>query len=732
MSFINPITGQSPLPPVLQEVQQTGPGTIVSSPAPLTPEVVVVPVASSTVEQQPSIVSQPSTVSTGYTFITTGGTEGVQQRTENLQQLTTQNTVQQANQRALQQSIERDISTLPPGLRELSYFGSGISSQVYSAAKGIIGLIPGSNDKFYHKNNFGQNIQRNIDIGYSVALSRSINPFLSPETREKRTSEYLGHALSTPQDYSPVASRNPLVFAGGVATEGALSVIPGMGFGKVSTIGRSFLYTRYGTGAARAFNIGLTAGGGALMAPSIIDIGTTFKEGKTEQAIKKSIMFGSSLYGGIKGFQIGSSGTITTGEYKGLTTGEKWTLKGSEKSSWMNSLQKEALRSLSSIKQDIRGRGLAPMQNEPTFTNVRALQGKEWVINPMKKFFRGTRSEVFGGSATEKPSTHDIDVAFRSAGRMVQLESAARKAGLREGFDIKPLLKPGRQTGLFGALKEPSYKYSGGLKGQRFTEQFYRLGESSINLAHKGRTKDIPEATRILDLIYSRTGGVPENMRGKVAGFKDVWGRLEKNPQIMTETESNIYYGKGLGEKFLGIRKSFYKKILPDYEFKTNGPELLREGGSPPSPKSNIFSSSLYGGFSILGSSSLSRMSRGYSPVSSVLKPSISRPVSSVSFPYSGSPRSPVYSYKYRGSSVPPYSPSPYIYKPSSPYKPPSPSSKYYPPYPPITSMSFTPSPSLYRNISGGGGRYYGYTQLFKGYRFRKWKTPRLEDLLKW
>jgi hypothetical protein len=403
------------------------------------------------------------------------------------------------------------------------------------------------------------------------------------------------------------------------ATQIGMAVVGGYGIGKLGTyaagrVSGSVL-------ATRALQIGGLSIGAALAAPAVIDIHSTWKRGDTGEAVGKLGMLGVQVGAGYSGYKMGASSTSGLfGRNKGLTAFEAGakkayvnTLRSGMKSGDIDLLQGvrgiRASQAYFKIKADIRMSNLRPFQAEPSFTNIQTLEKTPGLRNWFKQHSKFRKSEIFGGAASEKVSTHDIDIMYRSALGKVETGYASTKLGygdVGQYADIKMWQRPGSIVSKMGTTKISSYKHPSGLRTGQFSEQFFRLGESSLNLAHSGRAKDIPGAIRMLDMIYGRTGGISGRIAPTVESYKFAMGGLEKTPMVMEPALSAKIYGTSWGKKWYGFKTKFYEKVVPEFflkgkvkKFGISSTTPVAKGGFsylPPSPSISFMPSSSIGG----------------------------------------------------------------------------------------------------------------------------------------
>jgi len=539
-------------------------------------------------------------------------------------------------------------------------------------------------------------------------------------------------------------------------TQIGMAVAGGYGIGKLGTyaagrVSGSVL-------ATRALQIGGVSVGAVLATPAVIDIHSTWKRGDTGEAVGKLGLLGVQVGSGYVGYKMGAASTSGFfGKGKGLTSFEAGakkayvnTLRSGMKSGDIDLLQGargiRASQAYFKIKADIRLRGLRPFQAEPSFTNIQTLEKTPGLRNWFKRHSIHRKSEIFGGAASEKVSTHDIDIMYRSALGKVESGFASQKLGygdVGQYADIKMWQRPGSIVNKMGTTKISSYKHPSGLRTGRFTEQFFRLGEGSLNLAHSGRAKDIPGAVRMLDLIYGRTGGIPGRMTATVESYRFAMGGLQKTPIIMEPALSAKIYGPSWGKKWYDVKTKFYEKVVPEFFLKRNVQKFgisstapVTKGGFsylPPSPSISFIPSASIGGMASTA------FALPVQPSTSVSK----------SVSTSGAPTPPSISTARRGFPLVPYQsvstskpivPSSLITSPPSysvsPILPTSISSSvskvsksisksFAMSTPPPVASAFIPL-----KLSGRGVMGWGDLGVGKRYRFREFKVASLEKLL--
>jgi len=552
--------------------------------------------------------------------------------------------------------------------------------------------------------------------------------------------------LETPTDFATWYLQSP-------ATQIGLSIAGGYGIGKIGGYAAGRVSTSIlGT---RILKYGSLLVGAAVITPTAFDITKTFQEGETGRGIAKIGMTGLLFAGGYSGYKAGMKSTSGLfGKHKGLTSYEigSWKAFRTSMVKGMNKGEIGLRQGISSIKaskdrisffKDMRNRGLNPYQPEPEFMRVQALEKTPYLRNWFK---RHSISEIFGGAASDKPSTHDIDIMYRSALGKIETTYASTKLGygdIKTYADIKPWQKPGSIVSRMGTTKLTSYKHPSGLRTGKWIEQYSRLSESSLDLAHKGRLKDIPESIRILEQIYTSTGGVPPELQGTMTSYKKWMNILQSDPIIMKPETSSYYFGKSLGERWYNLRSSFYKKVTPKsyldkqvsrYAFDPY-PTTVKGGGYLPDTPSIIPSvSSIFAGG--ISSSFFSNISRPN--VSTSISKSLDRYTSSIGI-------SNIFSPSITKSSTGYIPPSRSIgYKPS---RTPSPIKTTSPVYPIKTGYGISTSSTLikknlmnYNRIEKSLMRLPETEPIKRkstlkkdkrgiGYRYRSWNMPSLEDL---
>jgi len=544
-------------------------------------------------------------------------------------------------------------------------------------------------------------------------------------------------------------------FTSPTVTDIVVPLAGGFGIGRLTSRSISYVGTRWGSRAALGMKAGLGVTGVAMATPSVIDIKSSFDKGDSTEGFQKLIRFGGQVSLGVIGYKSGSTSPIMFGKYKGLTPTEVGAMKGE----------------LASIKHDVKLGNISPSRGkllESTtrefFWHKQQLSGvnvSQADVNwgsiesfkqqsSLKRFFSRhlirRRSEVYGGAASDKPSTHDLDVMYRSALGKVEAEyGVSRLTGqpVSKYADVKPWQRTGSQVDLYGGIKQPSVKTPSGINVMSYREQFGRLGASSLKLAHEGRIKDIPESIRMLELLYSKSGGWTPETRFHFESYKTVMGDLYSSPRIMSPATSSKLYGSGLGKKWYDLKVSFWKKILPssvkESSFKTTygvdkivTPPVTKTTMMPFVPSVSYIPSSISIGVipSVFSSSITTKPSISTS-VSKVKPPSI-QPISSTSI--KTKPKISISRPSKRFVTSPPV---------ISPPKPKSPSfssptiSSIMSSSPislsissPKSSSSISTSPSFYPSIHPklkplgiGTQSFKDLSGVFKKYKFRKFKV---------
>jgi len=377
-------------------------------------------------------------------------------------------------------------------------------------------------------------------------------------------------------------------------TQIGFAIAGGYGFGKVGA---------YAAGraagnvlATRALQVGGVALGAGLVAPAVADVYNEVQQGRPGEALGKGVTLGFSVAGGYGGAKAGMQSTSGFfGKGKGLYPSEYGYYKGLQARVGKGKLPQGVLDAAKPLYEkilpDLRLRGVRPDQVYPSFQNVESFQGSRKLPRFFERFMRKGKSEGFGGGFTEKPSTHDIDIMMRSPRSQVQLEYGIGRLGREPSSvaDIKPMQRVGSMVSRGGAVKEPGYKFPTGLREMRYTEQFARVSQSSLELAHSGRSKDISESLRLLDwVIYNKTGGAPTELFPSIAKYKIAMYALEQKPYILSPEVSSKVYGSSLGKKFWDVRVKFWRETSSNNRLSTSFDKqygaVLTESILPPSP----------------------------------------------------------------------------------------------------------------------------------------------------
>lgn len=356
-----------------------------------------------------------------------------------------------------------------------------------------------------------------------------------------------------------------------------IAAIGGYGAGRIGTYAAGRVSTSIL--ATRALQAGGLIVGGSLVAPAVFDIKSTWESGKEGEALGKAGMFGFMFASGYAGYKAGQFDTSSLfPKSKGLTAYERGAktahIKMVEKGIAKGTIKPDvgeavlqATRARAEIIKDIRLRGLKPYQPEIKYETIQSLKKEPRVTRWFKKQLPIRKSKVYGGAASDKPSTHDIDLAYRSALRHVESEYAVNKLTggdfLKKFADVHPWTKKGQILSRMGEFDEGIYRHPSGTGTQKWSEQFAKLSRSALHLEHEGRIKDIPESVRLLGRIYEGTGGVPSKIQPHVKSYVKATSYLYEHPFVMSKETSSYLYGTSLAKKWYNVKKSFYRKVIP-------------------------------------------------------------------------------------------------------------------------------------------------------------------------
>lgn len=228
---------------------------------------------------------------------------------------------------------------------------------------------------------------------------------------------------------------------------------------------------------------------------------------------------------------------------------------------WKAGASKEFAGMNFKIQSNMALTNLRVNQPEPTFTNIRNLFGKQKVINFFKEHSIFRSQKIIGGAGSNKPITGDYDVQYMPYGK-AEAEYMLNKIGynLADVSDPHYLQKVDTMATILGGKVEPSYLYPSGRTGIRWTEQFVRLSDSSLNLAHIGRVKDISESVRMSQQLFP--SGFPKSFGFTMADYSKTATFLSKNPVVMSRFSSSLYYSPSSSDAIKDLKVDFYKKTM--------------------------------------------------------------------------------------------------------------------------------------------------------------------------
>jgi hypothetical protein len=493
----------------------------------------------------------------------------------------------------------------------------------------------------------------------------------------------------------------------------ATMVPVGAGMGAVS--GR--LLASGSTWGLRAFKIGSTVVGGALVAPQAIETYKNFSTGKTGEGLGNLAVMGSQFAGAGVGAKMGHP----IGFKYGATRGFNKFISNQYKTGKIDANEYNAFRNAMKTGTTIGKQIDLKMQPQAGFKDVMSVKKTPRLREYFWKKTPTIKHELFGGTISGKPQgTHDIDIMLKPKG-YVEFKIASKiitKEDVSSFVDIKMPVKPGNIVTELGDIKlKPDIAI---VEGERFTvmkgrEQFNRLFASSMRPAHTGRLKDIPESIRLAELWGK---GKPE-VNKFVESMRYIEKIGEKHPFISTtERAASIYNRTSLKEIWYNVRGRFWNRILSDQSIKNDISRVLSKGNIPPSPSPSIIYSPVifpsnvslsvktkYSSGSIIPSDSISLYP--VSPSSNIPNynsgniksvPSNIPSGNSYNTVNGGYPR-PVKTSKSSSKNI--KSPSPYS------------GSYLYPPYYPYSAYYLPP-------IHGRGTRGYDWNMNLQKYRFRK------------
>ena len=533
------------------------------------------------------------------------------------------------------------------------------------------------------------------------------------------------------------------------------SVAMGYGFGNLSgTVAGRLAYSS--PTLAKGFMVGEMAIGTAYLTGEAIQVGEAFKKSPSE-GLTALTTTGMRVGGGFYGYKLGRDIGFARGTRWGYRSEVKkgdlilydagkqqeFILESGTGKDYRNLLlQRE--KSLWKLEKQGLFKVKTEAKNPVNLENVQTMSSQKSGFKKFTpKFMQKYKSELFG-SASEKTQfikipkgeSHDLDIGFKRYVRASDMwDYSTAKFKIKDQVaDIKPLPKTNELVTPFGGRKQPSIKgYEINIGGKTYHSNYrlmplresgLRHAHSSLDLAHKGRIKDIGRTTDIATELY--TQGVKT---GQIGSFK-AW-RMKKNldflietnptyesyPKIMDPARAEMFYTTDPLPTKRDIPDIIYKKITPSkiqtkvnqYTFgKIKGIKLSSGKGSKNVPSTPPSVSQEYASFgktpSLTIASSVGKKTNAgkklWGSSESIKSPSISpSPSRSLSYSFSPSP-SPSRSISPSISSVTSPSISKSIIRSKSVSPSPSISISPSPSPSPSISPSISPSPSPSPSIS--------------------------------
>lgn len=391
-----------------------------------------------------------------------------------------------------------------------------------------------------------------------AALDRKIRALHSFKTFQKEGPIGFGKYYLS----SPMGVIGTSAIAGGVISTG-------------TKFAGGYIAARYGAGSLASFGFkAAQAGvGGAMIGYTVADVEHTFKTAGPSEGLKKATQTGLAFAGGYAGYKMGATGTIrgaTAGEWGARRGFETKIVKGIESGYISPTVGSEVLRA-SRLEFDLRRmlRGVKVPRSEVDFSRVSTLKDYPKTQEFFSKHLLRRKSGIFGSLGEDRPDVHDIDVMYRN---LSQAQRETWYAGWKEDIDIskvadiKPWQRTGSLVGRLGTLKQKWVRTPKGYRLMRISESAMRHGESSLELPHIGRSKDIPRSVELYTKLWE-SGGRSPKVEPILKEYTNVMKSLESHPFVMKPSESRfIYGGKSFGEIWSGLKHKMYRKILlPQY-----------------------------------------------------------------------------------------------------------------------------------------------------------------------
>lgn len=388
--------------------------------------------------------------------------------------------------------------------------------------------------------------------------------YMATGNRQKAIDKKIQAIHSTKEGFVPFAFKMP-------TTQIGIAAVGGQAFGAGTTYTTGYLTGRYGatSTAMSLFKGSQLLAGGTMAAITGKSVYETFEKQGVGEGLGMVATMSLAVAAGYKGYKSGQSmklgkvGFMRRGFQRGF---EKRLISDIQSGRISGEQGLNVLRS-SQLEYDLRkGLGnVAVDQGSLKWENIQTLQDKPDMIKFMQRHTLRRKSEVFGSFTEGRSEVHDLDVMYSRLFRgKREISFASDFLGYGDDvsyMDIKPMQKG--IVGRAGTVKQPSYEFPGGYKGMRWSESAMRHGESSFELAHSGRVKDIPRAVELYTKLFE-SAGTPDELSGTITEYTTVMKQLEQKPLIMSSSESSKVYGPSLGQRWMKFKTNVYKKVLPE------------------------------------------------------------------------------------------------------------------------------------------------------------------------
>ena len=369
---------------------------------------------------------------------------------------------------------------------------------------------------------------------------------------------------STKEGFVPFALKMP-------TTQIGIAAIGGSAWGAGSTYATGYITGKFGATSAAmfAFKGGEIAAGAIFGGLAIQNVKNTFETQGIGEGLGGLVGVGLSAGAGYGGYKIGQTtsyrnvGLMRRGYQRGfekriLNQIAKGDISGEKGVNLIRASQLEfnLRQNLGNIKTD---------QGTLNWEKVQEFEQRPMMREFTQKYSLQRKSELYGSLTEGRDTVHDVDIMLAKlskGGREFRYASERFGYGKDASYmDIKPMQKG--IVGRSGTIKQPSYEYPGGWKGMRWSESAMRHGESALELAHSGRVKDIPRSVELYTKLW-KSSGSPKKLGSTIQEYATVMSTLEKDPYVMPKLESNIVYGKSIGQRWSGFKTKAYTKIVPE------------------------------------------------------------------------------------------------------------------------------------------------------------------------